>query len=140
MRKGIDVIVKNFILYKIFYDDTLVYIGRTKQDLKQRLRGHFFSKPMHRKIDIFRVTRIEIAQFEREADMYVYEVYLINLHKPPLNVDDRARDELTLLLPKVRWSEFECNLMDKWKNLLSKEENKQMYQRNYGAITRLEET
>lgn len=44
-------------LYKIYYDDVLVYLGRTKQPLQTRLRGHFFKKPMHRVIDIQQVSR-----------------------------------------------------------------------------------
>lgn len=129
--------MKGFILYKIYYKDLLVYIGRTKQDLQQRLRGHFFAKPMQRKIDIFKVTQIEYAEFETEADMYLYEVYYINKYHPPLNVDDRAKDKLTVTLPLVMWREFNCKLMDKWKSEISPEENKEMYKRNYGSIQRL---
>lgn len=130
-------LIKGYILYKIYYGDLLVYLGRTKQDLQQRIRGHFLSKPMHRKIDIFNTTKIEYAQFETEADMYLYEVYYINKLHPPLNVDDRAKDNLTVELPDVEWNEFTCKLMDKWKSSLSREDNKKMYERNYGSLQRL---
>lgn len=106
---------KTHILYKIYYGDTLVYLGRTNQPLKTRLRGHFFKKPMHRTIDINQVSRIEYAEFPTEADMFLYEIYFINLLKPPLNVDDRAQDNLTVSLPEKEFKEFECSLMDKWK-------------------------
>lgn len=129
--------MKGFILYKIYYGDTLIYLGRTKQDLQQRIRGHFFSKPMHRKIDIFNTTKIEYAECKTEADLYVYEVYYINKYHPPLNVDDRARDNLTIELPEIEWKLYNCKLIDKWKSILHEEENKKMYKRNYGAIQRV---
>lgn len=114
---------KTHTLYKIYYGDTLVYLGRTNQPLQTRLRGHFFKKPMHRTIDINQVTRIEYTEFYTEADMFLYEIYLINLLKPPLNVDDRAQDNLTIALPEKMFKEFECSLMDKWKSELKAQEN-----------------
>ncbi|GGF72107.1 hypothetical protein GCM10010912_16540 [Paenibacillus albidus] len=113
---------KGFILYKIYEDWGMLYLGRTKQDLQSRLRGHFFRKPMHRSVNIERVTKIEYAEFQSEADMFLYEVYLINKFKPPLNVDDKAHDELTVELPPVEFREFDCKLMEKWKETISKQD------------------
>ena len=107
--------MRNNILYKIYEDDTLVYIGRTHQPLQDRLRGHFFGKPMHRKIDIFRTTKIEYAELTTVADLYLYEIYYINKLKPPYNGKDKAHDELTIDLPGLNFKEFECKLRDKWK-------------------------
>lgn len=104
-----------FTLYKIYYGDTLAYLGRTRQPLKKRLHGHFFKKRLHKAIDIFSVTRIESAQFQSCADMYLYEIYYINTLHPLLNRDDAAPDELTVGLPEVPFIEFECDLMEKWK-------------------------
>lgn len=106
---------KKHILYKIYYDDVLVYLGRTNQPLQTRLRGHFFKKPMHRVIDINQVTRVEHAEFPPEADMYLYEIYYINLFKPCFNVDDRACDDLTVTLPEVEFVPYTCPLFEKWK-------------------------
>jgi len=129
--------IKGYILYKIYYDDMLVYLGRTKQDLQQRIRGHFFAKPMHRKVDIYNTTKIEYAELKTEADLYLYEVYYINKFHPPLNVDDRAKDSLTVELPEIEWKIFDCKLVDKWKALIPKEENKEIYNRKYGAAQRM---
>lgn len=116
-----------FILYKIYYGDTLAYLGRTRQPLKRRLHGHFFKKKLHKAIDIFAVTRIEYAEFATCADMYLYEIYYINILHPLLNRDDAAPDELTVALPEVAFTEFECNLMEKWKAevLIKKEQIRQ---------------
>ena len=111
------------ILYKIYYGDVLVYLGRTNQPLQTRLHGHFFKKPMHRVLDINMVTKIEYAEFSTVADMYLYEIYYINRLKPSLNVDDRARDEITVTLPEVPFKQFDCPLMDKWKKEIAEREN-----------------
>lgn len=105
---------KCFTLYKIYYESGIVYLGRTKQDLKARLRGHFFKKRLHRAINIRLVTRIEYAELKSEADMFLYEIYYINKLKPALNVDDKSRDNLTINLPEIEFKEFKCNLMGKW--------------------------
>ena len=107
--------MRKIILYKIYEDDTLVYIGRTHQPLQDRLRGHFFNKPMHRAINIFRTTKIEFAELPTIADLYLYEIYYINKLKPPFNGNDKTHDELTVELPPLEFKEFECKLMDKWK-------------------------
>ena len=106
--------IQGFILYRIWYGDSLVYLGRTKQPLQSRIRGHLFKKPMHRSIAINLVTKIEYAAFPTEADMNLYEIYFINLWKPPLNIDDKCKDELTVHLPEVEWSTFATPLWDKW--------------------------
>ena len=103
------------ILYKIYYGHHVVYVGRTHQPLQDRIRGHFFNRPMHRAIDIFRTTKIEFAELPTIADLYLYEVYYINKLKPPYNCDDKAHDELSVKLPELEFKEFECKLMDKWK-------------------------
>ena len=106
----------NYILYKIYYGDELVYIGRTKQDLKNRLRNHFFgNNAMTKKLDIFRVTNIEYCLCETEADMNLIEIYLICKYKPHINKDDVPKDDLTIYLPEPRFYPYWDNIIDKWK-------------------------
>lgn len=112
---------QGFILYRIWYGNCLAYLGRTKQPLQARLRGHMFAKPMHRAIDIHNVTKIEYAEFQTEADMNLYEIYFINLWKPPLNVDDKARDELSITLPDYEWKGFVPKNWEDWKKSIDKD-------------------
>ena len=114
-QKGNIVNPKGYILYRIWYGNDLVYLGRTKQPLQDRIRGHLLKKPMHRSININLVTKIEYAEFKSEADMNLYEIYFINLWKPALNVDDKCKDELSIRLPDVEWKEFTTHLWDKWR-------------------------
>lgn len=117
-RKG-GTSIQGFVLYRIFYGEHIVYVGRTKQPLQNRIRGHLFGKPMHRKIDIEQVSRIEYAEFKTEADMNLYEIYFILKWHPPLNVDDKAKDFPTVELPDVLWRKFETHLWGKWKEELT---------------------
>lgn len=125
---------QGFILYRIWYGEHLAYLGRTKQPLQARIRGHMFAKPMHRAIDIHNVTKIEYTEFQTEADMNLYEIYYINLWKPPLNVDDKARDELTILLPEKEWNVFIPSKWDEWKSQLSSEDMWQWFKRRNDKI------
>ena len=107
-------------LYKIYYmdaagNDMLVYLGRTNQPLQNRLRGHLFNKPMHCKLEIDQISRIEYAEFSTEADMNLYEIYYILTLKPPLNVDDKTRDYPTVKLPDVPFQPFQPPLWGKWR-------------------------
>ena len=102
-------------LYKVHYSYGLAYLGRTKQPLQRRLHGHFFKKRLHRELDINAVTLIEKADLPTEADMLLYELYLINQLKPPLNQANKTRDELTVELPPLEFKPYHCRLMDKWK-------------------------
>lgn len=88
--------VQGFLIYRIWYGNCLVYVGRTKQPLQSRIRGHLFSKPMHSTVKIEQVTKIEYAELGSEADMNLYEIYYILRLHPPLNVDDKARDDLSV--------------------------------------------
>ena len=63
-------------------------------------------------------TRVEVAEFETVANMYAAEIIYINLEKPPLNVDDKAHDALTLPvdLANVEWKPWEKgHLLEKWR-------------------------
>lgn len=106
--------IQGFTLYRFYYDDVIVYVGRTKQPLQDRIRGHLFGKPMHRKIEIGQVSKIEYAQFQTEADMNLYEIYYILKFHPALNVDDKAKDSLTVELPEAEWQEYRPHLWGKW--------------------------
>ena len=110
-------------LYKIHYAHGLAYIGRTNQKLSDRLRSHFFKKPMHREIDIDAVTLIEYAELPSVADMYCYEILLINALKPMYNHSDRARDELSnelaTLCSRLEFRPWESPLMEKWKTQIA---------------------
>lgn len=57
--------VQTFLLYRIYYGDTLIYIGRTKQLLQSCILGHLFAKPIHRTIAIEQVLERTAARVAR---------------------------------------------------------------------------
>jgi hypothetical protein len=115
MLKTESFLKSRFVLYKIYYDDILVYVGRTKQPINQRLWGHFSAKPMHKKIDVSQVSKIEVCCCNTEADMFLYEIYYINKLCPVLNCDDKAKDGLTVSLPELEFISYMPDRMDIWK-------------------------
>lgn len=115
---------QGYILYRIYYGDTIVYLGRTKQPLQARIRGHMFQKPMHKLILIQNVSKIEYTELRSEADMNLYEIYFINLWKPALNRDDKARDKLSIRLSELEWIEFVPTHWEDWKKELA--DNREM--------------
>ena len=106
--------IQKHLLYKIYYGNICVYFGRTNQPISARLRGHFFSRPMHRNVTLSLVSKVEIAECTSIADMYLYEVYYINLLKPHLNTDDKAHDNLSVTLPELNFVDYKIKLQDKW--------------------------
>lgn len=113
-------------MYKVFYKgadgEFIAYLGRTKQRINARLRGHFKQLPMHKLIDIFSVSRIEVAECKTEADMFLYEIYYINKYKPTLNKDDKSKEELTIELPELDFKTLHNEeIMAKWKSEIAGE-------------------
>lgn len=121
--------VQGFLIYRIWYGNCLVYVGRTKQPLQSRIRGHLFSKPMHRTVNIEQVTKIEYAELGSEADMNLYEIYYILRLHPPLNVDDKARDDLSVTLPELEWKAFTTPLWEGWRQEIAKQDSRIDYLR-----------
>jgi len=111
------------MLYRIFYPspdgEYIAYIGRSNADLTRRLRHHFLaSHKFQKKLFLCEKTRVETAKFDTVANMFVAEIAYINIEKPPLNVDDKADDELTLPvdLSGVKWKPWEkAHLLEKWR-------------------------
>lgn len=115
-----------YLLYKVFYGgadgEFIAYLGRTKQRINARLRGHFKQLPIHKLIDIFSVSRIEVAECKTEADMFLYEIYYINKYKPTLNKDDKSKEELTIELPELDFKTLHNEeIMEKWKSEIAGE-------------------
>lgn len=121
-------------VYRIWYGDIIVYVGRTNQPLSSRIRGHVLAKPMHRTIDINQITKIDYHEFNSEADMNLYEIYLILKLKPVLNVDDKCKDLLTVTLPEIGFTDSSLPrsvTFQKWKQQIEKLEHDASVSRAY---------
>jgi len=82
-----------------------------------------------RPADINQVSKIEYHEFDTEADMNLYEIYMILTLHPPLNVDDKTRDYPTVTLPAIDWQIFSTPLWEKWKQKISESQTNADIQR-----------
>lgn len=103
-----------FLIYRIYQNEELTYVGRTKQPINARLRGHCFHSTFHKHIPPSTITKVEVAECKTEADMFLYEIYYINKLKPKSNKDDKSRDDLTVFLPELIFTEHKTKLIEKW--------------------------
>ena len=110
------------IVYRIYYGDQIVYVGRTNQPLQTRIRGHLFAKPMHRILNIDLISKVEFHEFDSEADMNLYEIYYILLLHPVFNVDDKTKDYPTVQLPAVEFTTATFKKWDIWKEEIRQKE------------------
>ena len=110
------------IVYRIYYGDQIVYVGRTNQPLQTRIRGHLFAKPMHRILNIDLISKVEFHEFDSEADMNLYEIYYILLLHPVFNVDDKTKDYPTVQLPEVEFTTATFKKWDIWKEEIRQKE------------------
>lgn len=112
---------KGFIVYRMFYGDAVVYVGRTRQQLQTRMHSHFHKSAYTMLLDINYISRIEYCELKSAADMAVAEVYFINKMHSDLNKDDHMKDELTFGIPEfdcIEWKEFIPSNWEKWKTEL----------------------
>ncbi len=101
-------------VYRIWYGDEIVYVGRTVQPLGDRIHDHVFSKHKRVPINLQYVSRVDFHQFATEGDMYMYEIYLICKLRPRLNVDDKPKDGTCFVLPELGWTAFPLIHKEKW--------------------------
>lgn len=112
---------KQYIIYLIFTKNQygelyLSYLGRTSQPLINRLRDHMNNHGLAKKLNVNIIDSIKYAICDTQADMYLYEIYYINLWKPLLNSDDKAKDNLTISIDELEWIDYWNPLLDKWKD------------------------
>lgn len=89
-------------IYRMFDEDgALLYIGKTTQ-LDYRMYAHFFKYKEDWKS---RVEYIDASKFDNEADMHIYEMYLITKHKPVFNRDASCTQVPSFDLPELEFSE-----------------------------------
>lgn len=112
---------KRYLIYKIFYKDDndgyyLAYIGRTSQRLNERLRKHYKQGESRfcKLLSAQNTHHILYAECNSEADMFMYEIYYINKCKPPINRDDKSKDELTVWLPELTFFRHDMSLVRKY--------------------------
>lgn len=89
-------------VYRMFSDSgDLLYIGKTTQ-LDYRMYAHFYK---YREDWKDQVARIDAHRFTKEADMHIYEMYLVTKYKPVFNREASCTDYPSMELPELEFSE-----------------------------------
>ena len=110
---------RGFLLYRIFYrhaqGEQLVYVGKTTQALRTRMKQHFTADPVVKKLNPALVSHIDYAQLATRSDLAVAEIYWINYAKPPLNEADKYNDKLNFILPMLSFIPWSCrDKLNEW--------------------------
>lgn len=89
-----------YYVYKYYIDKQLLYVGRTNNFI-ERFKQHLRENPYYNN-----VTKIDVATFESDGDMMIYEKYYITKFHPPLNKVDTQFSSPSFELPEPRWISY----------------------------------
>lgn len=89
-----------YYVYKYYVNDQLLYVGRTN-NFVDRFKQHLRENPAYNE-----VTRIDIATFDSDGDMMIYEKYYITKFHPPLNKKDMQFSSPSFELPEPEWTSY----------------------------------
>ena len=99
---------KKYTVYRVYYGDRVVYVGRTSQDISRFVNSMIMGKS---KLDIDRITDIDSHEFVNDADSRLYCLYETVRLKPELNIDV-ANDDPLVSLPDIGWVSIWANGKD----------------------------
>lgn len=78
--------------FRHFITNEVIYVGKTKRDIKKRMDEHFSVKGHLSKKCYNKVGNIEYLKVNSDADARLVEQYMINRYKPRYNVDGKTDD------------------------------------------------
>lgn len=99
--------MQNFIYRFLDQSNNITYIGKTN-DIERRIDKEHFSKNGHLSYECYYETnKVEYAALNSEIEATIYELYLINIHKPRYNVANNTSKEKTeMQLQDLQWIEY----------------------------------
>ena len=89
-----------YYVYKYYINDQLLYVGRTNNFIER------FKQHLRENSEYDKVTRIDIAIFDSDGDMMLYEKYYITKFHPPLNKKDMQFSSPSFELPEPEWISY----------------------------------
>ena len=116
--------VRQNIIYKIYFSNKCVFIGWADSNLTNILRVLFFGTKDQQGMDITRVSKIEYAVLPSKADCFIYQTYLVNKLKPLYNKTFKARDSISsdIVLPELNFLTYNDPVMDKWRKQVEQDQ------------------
>ena len=89
-----------YYVYKYYINDQLLYVGRTNNFIER------FKQHLRENSEYDKVTKIDIATFDSDGDMMLYEKYYIMKFHPPLNKKDTQFSSPSFELPEPQWASY----------------------------------
>lgn len=90
-------------IYKYVNNGNIIYIGRTKSSLRNRINAHRREKKFQ---SYLLNSKVYYFSCKSPADANIYEKYLINKYKPVLNAVDKYDEEITICINEPEWKEY----------------------------------
>lgn len=91
-------------IYKYVYNDEIIYIGKTKRELSQRILEHEQEIKFMPYLAGCKIFYFETAT---NVEMDIAEKYYINVYSPRLNVVDMEHASFNFVLPAQNWLVYE---------------------------------
>lgn len=91
-------------IYRYIYRDEIIYVGKTKRELSQRILEHENELKFMPYLSECKIQYFETAT---NVEMDIAEKYYINLYSPKLNVVDMEHASFNFKLPAQNWLDYE---------------------------------
>lgn len=110
-----------FFIYRYLICDEVIYIGKTKRDLKKRIDEHKLERKF---MPYLAKAKIEYYETATEVEMDIHEKYWINVYMPKLNVVDKEGAKFSFSIDNVIWKSYDSYSERKKDFLLGEPNNK----------------
>ena len=95
-----------YFIYKYVYRGEIIYIGKTKRDLSERIYEHSVELKF---LPYLNESKIYYFELPTHVEMDIYEKYLINVYMPKLNVVDTDGARFNFKINEPKWKRFSSN-------------------------------
>ena len=92
-----------FYIYRYIYHDEIIYVGKTKRPLNERIGEHANERKF---FPYLNDCLIQYFVTNTAVEMDIYEKYLINYYSPILNVVDMDHANFAFSLPIPAWQDY----------------------------------
>lgn len=92
-----------YYIYKYVYRGEIIYIGKTKRDLSERIYEHSVELKF---LPYLGESKIQYFELPTQVEMDIYEKYFINIYMPKLNVVDTDGAVFSFQIKEPKWKEF----------------------------------
>lgn len=92
-------------IYRYIYNDEIIYVGKTKRELSQRILEH---ENEIKFMPYLSACKIQYFETVTNVEMDIAEKYYINLYSPKLNVVDMEHAVFNFKLPTPNWLDYDA--------------------------------